>query len=848
MSQFSQPAPVVTALLNALRFTCQQQRAHNMNKKSALIYIRAPNLDYEPNKAIRLGHIWKHPMDPGSFCGPPLPIPEDMETNYTFKAPWYIGKGRANSGSLGIWASFLQAVGVTAESNFDWNNAKDMSHTCERLDTYSIEPTDDYVKESVKAVAAEAVKRRERLFMVTGVKIARGAVGSISSSRRVGGGAKVGFGGESSGVPFDGGPQFNISRDIYDEETYGESSDFVFAYRVRRIIYPKGGWESTHAGSSIVNYGLHEVDVGVVVSPEVGHFSVSLGARVDVSSEIDGLILGDDRFALEEFGHQANLIPFVDDSCEDVQPTSLLTLDSLHQKVLHLESSMQDIRAQLVKLQSGRDSAHQSVIEQSASPQASTNSRVLMDEIEPADQHVHAAPAEVIRRVACQVTGDLRRAFHTKEDVVRMGMLNATTAETLVKSFIRRRRHVLFINDESDLVTRGSLIQTSPFLHAVLCSHEMRFTHTSQTDALKHRQVYEHMRNMLGQVVLGSPLHLEEITGVLICSLFAGSPSCEAEYVDSWLLSGICSQQAMLCIQFSDIHQRTNAGTSTKLDLRSMRIWANICLNHLQNLLNFEQTTMRDAMLLAEISLYCTLQKEDCVKPTFANDGFSSKFAIWKQQYGYLLDLPTGLMLKFSYCIANVILAKRTLDRVEADALNLASSLSPQTSRSSTVNLQDPSTKSLQSHVYELSFRVIQAFIAIPSSSSGDLPEFHSLCVAYALLILGQYDELPPAVAKNELYSALQEMRRRCSESNAYSVAVRLSVERAWDNFLRVDGVNSVEVVRQESQFHSHAAQSTNANKACHNTGAGGQVESLDLDFFFNGGYLDLLDVDNFLV
>ncbi|KAF5681200.1 transcriptional activator of proteases prtT [Fusarium denticulatum] len=816
-------------------------------------------------------------MDPGSFCGPPLPIPEDMETNYTFKAPWYIGKGRANSGSLGIWASFLQAVGVTAESNFDWNNAKDVSHTCERLDTYSIEPTDDYVKESVKAVATEAVKRRERLFMVTGVKIARGAVGSISSSRRVWGGARVGFGGESLGVPFDGGPQFNISRDIYDEETYGESSDFVFAYRVRRIIYPKGGWESTHAGSSIVgssivNYGLHEAHVGVsvsigsrtspfnprlefsegdeaeipgpllvgypstwqdvceregkgsvqdgrakhevVVSPEVGHFSVSSGARVDVSSEINGFILGDDRFALEEFGHQANLIPFVDDSCEDVQPTSLLTLDSLHQKVLHLESSMQDIRAQLVKLQSGRDSAHQSVIEQSASPQASTNSRVLMDEIEPADQHVHAAPAEVIRRVACQVTGDLRRAFHTKEDVVRMGMLNATTAETLVKSFIRRRRHVLFINDESDLVTRGSLIQTSPFLHAVLCSHEMRFTHTSQTDALKHRQVYEHMRNMLGQVVLGSPLHLEEITGVLICSLFAGSPSLASEW---YLFTAGDAMHSVLgyspANQCWDFHK---AGPSINENLGKHMLEPSA--------------------------------KEDCVKPTFTNDGFSSKFAIWKQQYGYLLDLPTGLMLKFSYCIANVILAKRTLDRVEADALNLASSLSPQTSRSSTVNLQDPSTKSLQGHVYELSFRVIQAFIAIPSSSSGDLPEFHSLCVAYALLILGQYDELPPAVAKNELYSALQEMRRRCSESNAYSVAVRLSVERAWDNFLRVDGVNSVEVVRHESQFHNHAAQSTSANKACHNSGVGGQVESLELDFFFNGGYLDLLDVDNFLV
>ncbi|KAF4432061.1 major facilitator superfamily mfs-1 [Fusarium acutatum] len=318
-----------------------------MNKKSALIYIRAPNLDYEPDKAIRLGYICKHLMDPGSFCGLPLSIPEDMETNHTSKAPWYISKGRANSGSLGIWANILQAV----------------------------EPTNDYVKESVKAVAVEAVKRRQRLFMVTGVKIARGAVDSISSSRRIGGGARVEFGGESLGVPLDDGPQFNISRHIYDEETYGESSDFVFAYRVRRIVYPKGSWESTHAGSSIVNYGRYEADVGpsglaglrarpfnlrlqfsegdeaeipgplffgypstwqevcesegnasvqdgrakheVVVSPEVGYSAGSSGARNNFSSEIDGLLLGDDRFVLEEFGHEANLIPFVDDSWGD---------------------------------------------------------------------------------------------------------------------------------------------------------------------------------------------------------------------------------------------------------------------------------------------------------------------------------------------------------------------------------------------------------------------------------------------------------------------------------------------------------------------------------------------------
>lgn len=55
----------------------------------------------------------------------------------------------------------------------------------------------------------------------------------------------------------------------------------------------------------------------VVVSPEVGYFAGSSGAKSYFSSEIDGLILGDDRFVSGEFGHEADLIPFVDDSRED---------------------------------------------------------------------------------------------------------------------------------------------------------------------------------------------------------------------------------------------------------------------------------------------------------------------------------------------------------------------------------------------------------------------------------------------------------------------------------------------------------------------------------------------------
>lgn len=60
-------------------------------------------------------------------------------------------------------------------------------------------------------------------------------------------------------------------------------------------------------------------------------------------------------------------------------------------------------------------------------------------------------------------------------------------------------------------------------------------------------------------------------------------------------------------------------------------------LSQCRNLLNFEQTTMRDAMLFAEVSLYCTLQQDTCGMPNFASDGDCEKFAPWKQKWGYLL-------------------------------------------------------------------------------------------------------------------------------------------------------------------------------------------------------------------
>lgn len=61
----------------------------------------------------------------------------------------------------------------------------------------------------------------------------------------------------------------------------------------------------------------------------------------------------------------------------------------------------------------------------------------------------------------------------------------------------------------------------------------MRFSEHSSSEL--HREVFEHVRKQLGQMMIASPLPLEELMGILIMSLWASSPSVSpvgTEYVE----------------------------------------------------------------------------------------------------------------------------------------------------------------------------------------------------------------------------------------------------------------------------------------------------------------------------
>ena len=94
------------------------------------------------------------------------------------------------------------------------------------------------VPEVAKAIVLD--NYRMPIYMITGVKIARGATVNMIKEHEVGGKMHLGVHGAPAGVPGAVGPKVAISSKKTEGPSFRDSSDFVFAYRLREIFYQKG--------------------------------------------------------------------------------------------------------------------------------------------------------------------------------------------------------------------------------------------------------------------------------------------------------------------------------------------------------------------------------------------------------------------------------------------------------------------------------------------------------------------------------------------------------------------------------------------------------------------------------
>ena len=201
-------------------------------------YFIVPGEDYAPNDLIQLGQIvsdLKLPHRPLSPALQPLP-----QVRHAWKTDHVEEQKRTLSGSTGVFSQALLILGGDVSGNF--STATSDRWVFDRLETEYIEPDEAYVNLNAQVpIVKEYLSKNGRLgksvYMITGVKIARGARAVRKEADEIGGEAKVSLNAALAlGAPVEVGPKLGASIRREGARGFGGSSDFVFAYRLRKIF------------------------------------------------------------------------------------------------------------------------------------------------------------------------------------------------------------------------------------------------------------------------------------------------------------------------------------------------------------------------------------------------------------------------------------------------------------------------------------------------------------------------------------------------------------------------------------------------------------------------------------
>jgi len=206
-------------------------------------YFALSSFDHPPDHTIQLGQLITQPSTPWARLASPLPISESAIAS-TVKQDWGTELRRDREQRVGIWAQFAAMIlGVGADAVVSWSQQHTDVFQFEELETQFFEPELEYVQASVAGVAKWVkANPRKSVYMVTGVKIARGAQHLTAHAKGIDFDFKPGVDAMPFvGVPISGGPLVGAGRKRGEMTWFSDSSDFVFAYRLRRIIIKRQG-------------------------------------------------------------------------------------------------------------------------------------------------------------------------------------------------------------------------------------------------------------------------------------------------------------------------------------------------------------------------------------------------------------------------------------------------------------------------------------------------------------------------------------------------------------------------------------------------------------------------------
>ncbi|KAI0543460.1 hypothetical protein F4679DRAFT_110541 [Xylaria curta] len=208
-------------------------------------YIPSPNWDTPADSDIVvLGRLIKDPKDPESkvpkSSADPIPPPQIYKGE---KTDWETTLEQVRSGHIGLWAKCLQSIG--GQLSLSETKSSIEEHKFEYLETKYFLPDDDYLALALEDIGVRAYLQvhnwRKPVFLITGVKIARGARVSTESSSERSADVEVKANAESVGMPNEVGPKAGWESKKKKGVLYDGSTDYIFAYQLLRMMPKKGG-------------------------------------------------------------------------------------------------------------------------------------------------------------------------------------------------------------------------------------------------------------------------------------------------------------------------------------------------------------------------------------------------------------------------------------------------------------------------------------------------------------------------------------------------------------------------------------------------------------------------------
>jgi hypothetical protein len=169
-------------------------------------YFLSPNWDFPPSGPIQMGSLIADPTKPSRSLnrGSIIPIPATSHLHST-KKDFKLSSSELHSGRIGIWATFSQVVGMAGDLSYEQKKDSSEVYHCASLETDHFVPGDKYIfdslqNEEVKAYISASWWKKP-VYMITGLKIAKGFKVTTSERQHRGGNGKAGVDGAAAGAP-----------------------------------------------------------------------------------------------------------------------------------------------------------------------------------------------------------------------------------------------------------------------------------------------------------------------------------------------------------------------------------------------------------------------------------------------------------------------------------------------------------------------------------------------------------------------------------------------------------------------------------------------------------------------